>query len=297
MASVGKEFFRKRYEELGGELVALKLPQVLRVNTLCMSAKELVARLEGLGVTLERLPFTKDGYAVVQSKFSLGAITESLLGYYYLQEAAAQIPVEVLNPTKKDLVLDACAAPGGKTTQMAAHMENQGTIISYELKEHRMPSLLMNIERCGVENCTVFKGDLSQAKELGMKFDKILLDAPCAGNFLSEQGWVEKRDIVGIQRSAQIQKRLLKNAVDCLKEGGELVYSTCSLEPEEDEFNIQWAIENLPVQLQKVSCKIGDPGLTEAFRQKLHKDLAFPRRLSPHKTGTQGFFIAKLVRT
>ncbi|RJQ21909.1 RsmB/NOP family class I SAM-dependent RNA methyltransferase [Candidatus Woesearchaeota archaeon] len=296
MASGGKEFFRERYERLGGKIVDLKLQQVIRVNTLRISAKDLIARLAALGVELERIPFTRNGYAVKKSRFSLGAITEFLLGYYYVQEAAAQLPVDVLDPKAGDVVLDCCAAPGGKTTQLAAAMDNKGTIISYELKEHRMPSLLMNLERCGVQNAVVFQGDVSLAKGLGQKFTKILLDAPCAGNFLSEQGWYDKRTLDGIERSSQIQKRILKNAVDCLAEGGELVYSTCSLEPEENELNMQWAIENLPVRLEKVSCKIGDPGLTQVFGQSLDQSIALTRRFWPHKTGTQGFYIAKLVR-
>jgi len=128
MDSVGKEFFERRYKQLGGDIAPLELPQVLRVNTLRITAKELIPRLEKKGVQLKRLSFTRNGFEVIKSPFSLGAITESLLGYYYIQEAAAQIPVEVLDPKPGEIVLDCCAAPGGKTTQAAAAMQNQGTI-------------------------------------------------------------------------------------------------------------------------------------------------------------------------
>ncbi len=287
-----KSWFSKRYAQLGGETTEIKLPTTLRVNTLKTSAKEIISRLEKLGVKLEKIPFTKNGYKA-ESKFSLGAITEFLLGYYYLQEAAAQLPVEVLDPKPTDIVLDCCAAPGGKTTQMAALMKNQGTIISYELKPHRIPSVLMNLERCGVTNTTVFQENFAKATG---QFDKILLDAPCAGNYLSQPDWFEKRTIEGIQTSSRIQKQLLKDAVSLLKPGGTLVYSTCSLEPEENELNMQWAIENLPVRLEKVNLLIGDPGLTNVFGQKLDASIANCRRLWPHKTKTEGFFIAKMVR-
>src|SRR3989344_1388012 len=296
MVKGGREFFRERYAQLGGEIVDIDIPKTLRVNTLVISAKALVERLSALGVVLERVPFTRDGYRVVKSKFSLGAITEFLLGLYYLQEAAAQLPVEVLDPKPGELILDCGAAPGGKTTQMAALMENKGTIISYELKEHRIPSLLMNLERCRVGNATVFKGDSALAKGLNIQFDKVLLDAPCAGNYLSENDWFEKRDYDGVLRSSAIQKRMLKNAVDCLKQEGVLIYSTCSLEPEENELNMQWALENLPVRLEKVNLKVGDSALTDVFGQKLDSSIALCKRLWPHKTGTEGFFIAKLVR-
>jgi NOL1/NOP2/sun family putative RNA methylase len=296
MASAGKELFLKRYKALGCEISDVQLKPTLRVNTLKITAKELVARLEKLGVKLERIPFTKNGYRILQSKFSLGAITEYLLGYYYLQEAAAQLPVEVLDPKPTDIVLDACAAPGGKTTQLAAHMRNQGTIVAYELKQHRIPSMLVNIERCGVKNTTVFEGNAVMAGRLGIQFDKILLDAPCAGNYMTEAGWFEKRTLEGVQTSSNIQRRLLYDCVNVLKSGGQLVYSTCSLEPEENELNIEWALKNLPVRLEKVSLPIGEPGLTNVFGQKLHPDIVLCKRFWPNKTGTEGFFIAKMVK-
>jgi NOL1/NOP2/sun family putative RNA methylase len=296
MDNAGKEFFRKRYEKIGGEIADLQFKPTLRVNTLKITAKELIERLEKLGVKLERIPFTKNGYSIVQSKFSLGAITECLLGYYYLQEAAAQLPVEILDPKPTDVVLDACAAPGGKTTQLAAQMKNQGTIVAYELKPHRIPSLLMNLERCGIKNTTVFEGNAVMAGRLGIQFDKILLDAPCAGNYMTEAGWFEKRTMEGIQTSCNIQRRLLYDCVNLLKTGGQLVYSTCSLEPEENEMNIDWAIKNLPVKLEKVNLSIGEPGLTNVFGKELNPDIAMCRRFWPHKTNTEGFFIAKLVK-
>ena len=294
MDNAGKKFFRERYEQLGGKIEDIKPRQTIRVNTLKPAG--IIPRLEKLGVKLERKLFTRNGYVVNQSKFSLGAITEYLLGYYYMQEAAAQLPVEVLNPKPTDTVLDCCAAPGGKTTQLAANMRNKGTIVAYELKPHRMPSLQMNLERLGVKNTTVFGGDAANAKNLGIQFDKILLDAPCAGNYLTEPGWFEKRDLAGIQRSSSIQKRILRNAIEVLKTGGTLVYSTCSLEPEENELNMQWAIETLPIRLEKVNLQIGDAGLTEVFGKKLHPDIALCKRFWPHKTKTEGFFIAKMVK-
>lgn len=294
MVSAGKEFFSKRYEQLGGKIVDLKLPLCLRVNTLRISVKEIVSRLEKKGVRLKRISFTKNGFEIVNSSFSLGAISEFFLGYYYIQDSVAQVPVEVLDPKPDETILDCCAAPGGKTTQLAAHMDNQGTLIAYDMKEHRLPALLANLERCGVKNCTVFKGDFVKSA-LGLKFDKVLLDAPCSGNFLMPD-WFEKRDFAGVEQSVLIQRRLLKACVDVLKPDGALVYSICSLEPEEAELNMQWALDNLPVRLEKVSLQLGDPGLTDVFGKKLTSDISLCRRFWPHKTGTQGFFVAKLVR-
>lgn len=296
MASAGKEFFRERYAQLGGKLKDTTLRPSLRVNTLRTTAKKLIPRLEKRGVTLEKIPWTKNGYWA-DSPFSLGSTTEHLLGHYYLQEAAAQLPALVLNPKPTDTVLDCCAAPGGKTTQLAQHMNNQGRVIAYELKPYRLRGLTTNLERCGVTNTTVFEGDAAKAEKLDIPFDKILLDAPCAGNYLTEPRWFEKRDPTGIHRSSRIQKRILSNALTVLKPGGTLVYSTCSLEPEENELNMEWALVNLPVKLEKANLPLGDRGLTTVFGQDLHPDIALCKRFWPHKTQTQGFFIAKLVKT
>lgn len=296
MVSGGREFFARRYAQIGGKIVDIKLKPTIRVNTLRSSAKKIVPRLEALGVKLEKVPFAKHAYTVVSSRFSLGAISEYFLGYFALQEAAAQLPVQVLNPRPGELVLDMCAAPGMKSTQIAAEMKNQGTLVCYELKPHRVSALKTSLERLGVENAVVYRQDAVRAKKLGMEFDKVLLDAACSGNYLSEKDWLEKRDLDGIRRSAQIQRRLLRGAVDVLRPGGVLVYSTCALEPEENELNIQWALDILPVEIKDCGLKVGSPGLTDVFGQKLNKDIAKTRRFWPHITKTQGFYVAKLVR-
>jgi NOL1/NOP2/sun family putative RNA methylase len=289
-----KNFFLERYKKLGGHIEPISLPVCLRINTLRASPKVLTPRLNSLGIVLEKIPFTKQGYCVKKTEFSLGAITEFLLGYYYLQEAAAQLPVEILDPKPGELVLDCCAAPGGKTTQLAQAMKNQGVIVAYELKKHRMVSLFTNLERMGATNAVVFQGDVENASTLGLEFDKILLDAPCAGNYATDPGWFEKRTFEGVKASARIQQRLLRIASGLLKQGGTLIYSTCSLEPEENELNMEWAVKELPLELEPVKLKTGDPGLTNVFGRKLSPEIAFCRRFWPHKTKTQGFFIARL---
>jgi 16S rRNA C967 or C1407 C5-methylase (RsmB/RsmF family) len=117
-------------------------------------------------------------------------------------------------------------------------------------------------------------------------FDKVLLDAPCSGNFVTDSAWFEKRSIEGIRLMAKTQKELLRAAVRVLKPSGTLVYSTCSLEPEEDEDVIEWALDTFPIKLVETGLNVGDSGITD--RTKLC------RRFWPEKTGTQGFFIAKM---
>lgn len=294
MANAGNEYFHKRYVQLGGDIERVTIPKTLRVNTLRIDERELIERLTTLGVTLKKIPYAKYGYTYT-SKFSLGAISEYLLGYYYLQEAAAQLPVQVLDPKPGDTVLDMCAAPGGKTTQIAQWMDNNGLLVSYDLKPHRVTSLLVNTERCGA-HATIFCADGSNATKLGLLFDKILLDAPCSGNYASEPSWFSKRTLDGIKRNVPHQRKLLTSAAQLLKPGGVLVYSTCSLEPEENEMNINWALQNLPLRLERIDLPIGDSGVVNVFGTELSKELSKCKRFWPHKTNTEGFFIAKLVK-
>lgn len=284
-----------RYAQLGETVPpTITLTPALRVNTLRIGEEALVARLAKLGVTLSKITWLQHGYRIERTRFSLGASVESLLGYFYLQEAAAQLPVEVLDPKPGELVLDCCAAPGGKTTQLAQHMQNTGVIISLEKKSHRLLSLRNNLERMGVANAAVYHMDAIKAAQLGMKFDKILLDAPCSGNYAGDPSWFSKRTVDDIKKSARFQRDILQAALAALKPGGVLVYSTCTLEPEENELNMQWLLDNHNVTLEPVSAAIGDPGLTVVFDQRLHQSISHCRRFWPHKTGTEGFFIAKV---
>ena len=290
----GMNFFLNRYKQLGQTVKTVALRQSLRINTLNMDEKELISRLKSLGVSLSKIDFTDYGYYIDKSRFSLGAIAEYLLGYYYLQGSASQIPVEVLNPKSNELVLDCCASPGGKTSQISQLMNNKGIIIALEKQKHRLPALKNNLERMNCQNTIVFHIDALKADRLNLEFDKILLDAPCSGNFVTEQDWFEKhRNINTIKNRAALQKDLLAAALKALKKNGVLVYSTCSLEPEENELNMQWLLDNHKVKLEKINT-IGDEGLTNVFGKQLNKQIQNCRRFWPNKTKTEGFFVAKV---
>jgi NOL1/NOP2/sun family putative RNA methylase len=290
----GMNFFLDRYKQLGEDVKSVPLKQSFRVNTINISPSALTNRLKNLGVTLSRIPFTKFGYYIEKSRFSLGAITEYLLGYYYLQGAASQIPVEILDPKKDELILDCCASPGGKTSQISQFMDNNGTVIALEKQKHRLPALKNNIERMNCQNTIMFQMDALKSDNLDLKFDKILLDAPCSGNFVTEPEWFEKhRNINTITNREELQRDLLEASLSVLKKDGILVYSTCSLEPEENELNMQWLLDNFKVRLEKINT-IGDPGITNVFGKKLNAQIKNCRRFWPHKTNTEGFFMAKV---
>ena len=275
--------FKERYKEMGEDIEFIKLRRAIRVNTKKISPEELQKRLEKKQVQLERIHFVKNGFWV-KAKFNLVSSPEYLLGLFYFQDAATQIPVELLNP--KALTLDCCAAPGGKTTQIAEYAD----VIAIENDTERFTALENNLERLGVNNCIAYQMDL---REVQKKFSSILLDAPCSGNYMLEEKWMQKNSPKRIQERAEKQKELLAHALSLLERDGVLVYATCSLEPEEDECVIQFALDHFPVKLEKIDC-IGDKGLTKIFGQKFDPSMMNCRRLWPHKTNTIGFFVARL---
>lgn len=288
--------FEKRYQEFGGKMAPVVLKPTIRVNTLKTDEAELVKRLTDKGVVLKKIPFAKHGYSVESSKFSLGASIEYLLGYLTPQEAAAQLPVQVLDPKPNEKILDMASAPGVKTSQISQWMQDKGVLVGVEKNNRRLVGMKNNLERLGIGNAIIFNTDASKLQEWKLSFDKILLDAPCMGNYVKDKLWLAKHNLQELARNTMTQKALLAAAVNLCKKNGTIVYSTCSLEPEENEMIIDWALRTLPVRCVETGLDIGVPGLTQVFGKRLTTEVKNSRRLWPHQTQTEGFFVAKLVR-
>lgn len=289
----GKEFFVDRYERLGWKLKDVKPRQAIRLNITNIEGKSLEERLEAIGVEVEKVPFLETGYWVLGSKVSVGATAEYLLGLYSVQEAAAQIPATLFTDLKGKTVLDACAAPGGKTVQLADLMGNTGVVVALDVRKRRLAALANHLERCHVSNAVVYELDARQVSRLKLKFDRVLLDAPCSGNFAADRNWFKRRTLKDVERNARLQREILAEAAACLSDDGELVYSTCSLEPEENEVNMDWAVKHLDLRIEEVDC-YGDKGLTEVFGSRLDASVEWCRRIWPGET--QGFFACKLKK-
>jgi NOL1/NOP2/sun family putative RNA methylase len=287
----GIEFFTKRYAELGWQFKEPHPKQAIRINSSNTKGKNIKDRIESAGIRLEKIPFLETGYWVRNSRVSVGATAEYLLGLYSVQESAAQIPATLFTDIHDKTVFDACAAPGGKTVQIADLMNNTGAIIASDINRRRLEPLVNHLERCGVTNTIVYQLDARQAERLKMKFDRILIDAPCSGNFAADLNWFERRTIEDVERNAKLQREILKQTTSLLNKNGEIVYSTCSLEPEENELNIEWAIRNLNLQVEDIN-SFGDEGLTQVFGNRLSRSIKKCRRIWPEET--QGFFISKL---
>lgn len=295
----------ERYLELFGEDETIKLLEgnekalnpVIRCNTLKISVESLINRLLAKGFELKKVPWVDYAFQVVKSSFSLGSTTEYLMGYYYIHKGMGSLlPVHVLDPRPGEIVIDAAAAPGGKTSQMAQLMKNKGVILAIDINRERMKALRSNLSRLGVENVIAFRMDARDLPKFGIKVDKILLDAPCTGEGLIpiDKSRKKSRLIEDIKYCSTLQMSMLSALLRCLKKNGVIVYSTCSIAPEENELVIHHVLQQFPLSVEKIDLKDGSPGFTEFFGYKVREELREARRFYPYIHGTQGFFICKL---
>lgn len=306
-----KPLFLERMKKLLGkdfdsymEILKVEPVRSFRCNTLKISPDVLKKRLEEKGWKI-KIPFEKfPEIMIVESALQpgeLGRAIEHLLGYYYIQEIASMLPVLVLNPKPNERVLDLCASPGSKTTQIAARMENTGLLIANEVKFGRVKILAANTERCGVMNMIITRKDgialCKRFKDENMLFDKILLDAPCSGEgtIRSTPKTLEMWNMNTIKLLSNLQKSLIASALEILKPNGELVYSTCTHAPEEDEEIVDYALKNFNVQVEKIELPLKTvQGITKWEDKEYLEDVKYSCRVYPQNADTEGFFIVKL---
>jgi len=221
-------------------------------------------------------------------------------GLYYIQEPSAMAVAEALGPAPGEAVLDLCAAPGGKTTQLGAMMENKGLLVANEIHPKRVKALAENVERLGLTNIVVVnETPEALAERFPGFFDKILVDAPCSGEgmFRKEKEAASFWSQAYVEECAARQRRILQSAYAMLKEGGILVYSTCTFSPEENEQTIEWLLETYDdlrmVPIEKTGgMESGRPEWTKTNRAELEH----AARLWPHRVKGEGHFIAKLQK-
>jgi len=265
----------------------------IRVNTLKIEKEALMERLQER-YELREMPWYENGIFIKGEDISKNR--EYYLGYYHIQEAASMLPPLVLNPGN-EFVLDMCAAPGSKTTQMAMMMENEGMIIANDVNPKRLKALTHNIQRAMACNCIVTNYDGRYFDKSGIKVDKILLDAPCtaSGKVIKDKRLLEKWNYGRIRRMSALQKSLIRAACNSLKEGGILVYSTCSIEPEENEDVIDYAINKFDMEAEKIHLKgIKTREGIKEWNGKRYDWASRAIRLWPQDNSTEGFFICRL---
>jgi tRNA (cytosine49-C5)-methyltransferase len=303
---VFKEKFIDRYSGLTDwdsfkEYSLSFLRRSIRVNTLKGAVKDITESIKNKGWKLIPVPWCKEGFWISHDdRKDVGNLLEHHLGKIYVQEAASMIPPLVLNPKPGDIVLDMAAAPGSKTTQIGAMMKNKGLIIANDYKGSRLSSLGINVQKAGLTNVILTKMDGRRFHKFS--FDKILLDAPCSGTGTIRKSlktiriWNEGM----IKKISRQQIQLIENAFNNLRPGGEMVYSTCSLEPEENEGVVSHLLKHFDnadiVEVKLPGLKLGKPVL-EFNGVRFDPRVKHVLRIWPQDNDTEGFFVCKIKRT
>lgn len=265
-----------------------------RVNTLKIDVESVIENLSNYEI--QAIPWCKEGFFV---NANLGSTIEHQLGLIFIQEASSMIPAVVMDLEPKMLTLDVAASPGAKTTQIAQYMENEGCIVANDVKFSRINILISNLQRCGVLIAKVTMKDGRFFKRYKDTFDAVLLDAPCSNvgmirkNYKYLKLWKYK-DVIGISK---LQKSLILAAYTALKPGGVLVYSTCTLDPLENEEVVDYLISNTDAEIEKINLKIkSHKPILEFNGKEYSSEVRKCLRIHPQDNDTEGFFVAKIVK-
>lgn len=290
-------------EETTQHLLRVPRQQSIRLNPLVQNTGDTLAKLKDVGWVGYPVSWCPNGFTVQEG---LQAIKDSGLaddGSVYIQNAASWLPVLALDLHPDDTILDVCAAPGGKTSHIAAITNNQAHITANDNSRPRLAKLQANLERLGVQNVEYSLYDATQlSRKLdGKLFDKILLDAPCSGEgmmTLDTDKDFASWSVAHIKRLQQLQKRLLVQSWQLLKPGGTLVYSTCTMAPEENEVVVDYLLrhnDDVLVEYKTIDIPNRVPAVLEWNTKKLDQQLSSTVRLVPSPE-IEAFFVCKLTK-
>jgi len=278
-------------------------PVTIRTNTLKTRRRDLAQALINRGVNLDPVgKWSKVGLVVYSASVPLGATPEYLAGHYILQGASSLLPVMALAPQEGERVLDMASAPGGKTTHIAAIMKNTGVIFANDANRDRCKAIVGNNHRLGITNTVILNHDGREIPKIMKGFDRVLLDAPCSGTGVISKDPSAKtgKDHQDIHLCSHLQKELILAAIDCLdaksKTGGYLVYSTCSVLPEENENVVEYVLKKRHVKLVETGLDFGVDGFTKYREHRYHPTMNLCKRYYPHTHNMDGFFVAKIKK-
>jgi tRNA (cytosine49-C5)-methyltransferase len=282
------------------ESLETPLPVHLRVNSLKVDPTRLVSTLAEKSIELKQSLQGNNYLFEAPLLKSPGSLLEYLIGYIHPQALTSCLASVVLSPESSGYVLDMCASPGGKTSHLAQIMNNSGLIIANEPYRTRHVPLAHTLSRLGVLN-VVSTSYQAQEFPLNQQFDYVLADVPCSGEGRIRN--IHKADekisrtpkTKNVNRLSEMQKRLLLRGCDLLKESGEMLYSTCTYDPEENEAVVNFLIQNRDVMLLPIDIGIKfERGLTRWRGEKYDKQLEQTARFYPHRIDSVGFFMARI---
>ena len=270
----------------------------LRVNRIKYNMSDLMKYFDNTGIEYEKVSWYGDALIIKNAnENNLQQLDIYKSGYIYIQSLSSMLPPIILNPKKGEKVLDLTAAPGSKTTELAAIMNNDGYILANEIDKIRADRLKYNITHQGASIANVQNKDgVIIGNEYPEFFDKVLLDTPCSGEgrFLLEDAKTYKNwSTYQVEKLVNLQKRLFESAIKALKSGGEMVYSTCTLNKKENEEILNWAIEKFKIELLDIDIKINDSikGFSKGYNEQIKKAV----RILPN-IYQEGFFVAKILK-
>jgi 16S rRNA (cytosine967-C5)-methyltransferase len=263
----------------------------IRLNTLKASEEVILKIVGGEGINLEKIEPLSHVYRVIGTKQLLRATTGFQEGLFYTQDKASCFAAEVANPKPGKMIFDVCAAPGAKTTFLGQLMQNQGRICSVDYSSRRMQAWKREVARMGVQIAEPVLADACVSLPFKSKADIVVLDPPCTGTgiFAKQPSAKWRINARSIEKMAEIQWRMINNCAEKVNAGGVLTYSTCSITVEENELIIERFLkQHSEFALVEIRPEFGVPGL---------RGLDKCRRLYPHIHRSNGFFIAKLLKT
>ena len=275
------------------------LPSVVRVNAIKATVEQALDALDEAGVGVERRTWNER--LLELDTTSPGNTWPYVHGWLHGQEEVSAVPARVLDPRPGERVFDACAAPGSKTSQLAALMDDRGTLIANDDNLGRLAALRGNNDRLGVTCAAVTNRDArSFDADLVEEFDRALVDAPCTceGTVRKNPDALDNWSEGYLRQVAGTQKGILRRAVELTAPGGTVVYSTCTFAPEENEAVVDHVLEREPCSLVDFDIDLEEsPGTTEWEGETYDPSLTRAKRFYPHQNDTGGFFCAKLEVT
>ncbi|MEM4280647.1 MAG: RsmB/NOP family class I SAM-dependent RNA methyltransferase [Candidatus Caldarchaeum sp.] len=294
------EFIPEHFDKLV-ESYSKPLPETFRVNTLKTTVSECLSLLAEDGVEAKPVPWTKLGF-YAEPPGRLSTSLWHMLGLVYIQGPVSMLVADLLDVKPGERVLDLCAAPGSKSTQIGQNLAGEGVLVANDVSRTRIKALTSNLQRCGVLNCVV---TLADGRYIGFKmqeyFDRVLVDAPCSSLGVGAKDWSVLKNWSSklSERMGKLQKALLFSGFRALNPGGELVYATCTYHPLENEAVVSSLLDKfenaslLDIKIDGIRFSHGvESWRGLSFRDEVKKAV----RIYTFQSGAEGFFIAKVMK-